>query len=71
MKKQFTYGRPITIEKIGYGQYIVRSGKISVHSTDSTIWDWCDDDENLEKMEEAQRAALRLIVNSDAYNEEV
>lgn len=71
MKKQFTYsGLEIKIEKTGYGQYIIRSGKISVHSTDSTIWDWCDDDEDLTKMEEAQRAAYRAIVNSDAYNEE-
>ena len=72
MKKQFNYGGlPIEIEKKGYGQYIIRSGQVALRSTDSTIWDWCDDDDNEAKMEEAQKAAHRLIVNSDSYNEDV
>ena len=35
----------ITIEKTGYGQYVLSGLGISVHCTDSEIWDWCDDDE--------------------------
>ena len=79
MKKNFTYwlfglesvvGIEIEIEKTGYGQYIIRGGKVAVHCTDSEIWDWCDDEENPTKMKEAQRAAFRAIVNSDSYNEE-
>ena len=71
MKKQFKYGGlPIEIKRTGYGQYTLCSGNVALHCTDSEIWDWCDDDENMEKMEAAQIAALRMIVSSDAYNEE-
>ena len=30
----------ITIEKTGYGQYVLSGLGTSVHCTDSEIWDW-------------------------------
>nr|DAM63490.1 MAG TPA: hypothetical protein [Caudoviricetes sp.] len=59
----------ITIEKTGYGQYVLSGLGISVHCTDSEIWDWCDDDwcdddENEDKHLAAKESAYRLLVNS-------
>lgn len=54
----------ITIEEVGYGQYVLSGLSTSVHCTDSEIWDWCDDDENEEKHLEAKESAYRLLVNS-------
>ena len=54
----------ITIEKTGYGQYVLSGLGTSVHCTDSEIWDWCDDDENEEKHLSAKESAYRLLVNS-------
>ena len=54
----------ITIEKVGYGQYVLSGLSTSVHCTDSEIWDWCDDDEKEEKHLEAKESAYRLLVNS-------
>mgnify|MGYP001173937550 FL=1 len=54
----------ITIEQVGYGQYILRGIDISVHCTDSEIWDWCDDEENEEKHLSAKESAYRLLINS-------
>lgn len=54
----------ITIEEVGYGQYVLSGLSTSVHYTDSEIWDWCDDDENEEKHLEAKESAYRLLVNS-------
>lgn len=54
----------IAIEKTGYGQYVLSGLGISVHCTDSEIWDWCDDDENEDKHLAAKESAYRLLVNS-------
>ena len=54
----------ITIEKVGFGQYVLSGLSTSVHCTDSEIWDWCDDDETEEKHFEAKESAYRLLVNS-------
>lgn len=61
MKKTFNYnGTEIVIEKLaGYGQYTING----YHCTDSTIWDYCDDDENPDKMELAQNAAYNFVIN--------
>lgn len=52
----------------GYGQYEVSAryhGKdIKVHTTDSEIFDWLDDDSNPEKHQDAKRAAYLLIRNA-------
>lgn len=52
----------------GYGQYIVsatyRGKDIKVHTTDSEIFDWLDDDGNKEKHQNAKRAAYGLVVRA-------
>lgn len=50
--------------RTGYGQYVLSGLGISVHCTDSEIWDWCDDDENEDKHLAAKESAYRLLVNS-------
>ena len=54
----------ITIEKIGYGLYILTGMGTSVPCNDSEIWDWCDDEENKEKHLAAKETAYRLLVNN-------
>lgn len=54
----------ITIEKIGYGLYILEGMGTLVPCNDSEIWDWCDDEENEEKRSAAKEAAYRLLVNN-------
>ena len=54
----------ITIEKTGYGQYVLSGMGTSVHCTDSEIWHWCYDDENGEKHLSAKESAYRLLANS-------
>lgn len=62
MKKTWNYnGVDYTMTKTGYGQYNLNG----YHCTDSSIWDWCDDDENEEKMMEAWKAAERFVKDQD------
>lgn len=63
--KTFTFhNATITIEKAGYGQYTLHGLGTSVHCTDSEVWDWCDDEENKEKHEDAKRTAYNLLKNA-------
>ena len=58
MIKVWNYnGVDYEMKKTGYGQYVLNG----YHCTDSEIWDWCDDDSNEEKHEEAMKAAERFI----------
>ena len=52
----------------GYGQYYVTAtvngDKIKAHTTNSEAFDWFNDDENLEKHEEAQEYCHDLAVRT-------
>lgn len=63
--KTFTFhNATITIEQTGYGQYTLRGLGTSVHCTDSEVWDWCDDEENKQKHQDAKRTAYNLLKNA-------
>lgn len=64
MKKFEIHNEIITIEKVGYGQYTLRGLGTSVHCTNSSIWDWCDDEDNEEKHLAAMQAAFDLLEKS-------
>lgn len=58
MKKTWNYnGINYEMVKTGYGQYILNG----YHCTDSSIWDWCDDDSDEDKYMAALDAAERFI----------
>lgn len=64
MKKFEFKNQEISIERTGYGQYILRGLGTSVYTTDSSIYDWCDDDSDESKYMEAQERAYQLLINS-------
>lgn len=51
----------MSITCTGYGQYKIQGLGISVHITDSEIWDWCNDDGNRKKHNDARRKALQYL----------
>ena len=62
MKKVFYYeNQGITIELLSRGSYMLSHGGTKVRITDSSIWDWCDDESNPEKHEQAKREAWGYI----------
>lgn len=62
MKTFKFHNATITIEITHmYGRYVLRGLNTSVLCEDSTIWDYCDDDENPEKMREARRRAYWML----------
>ena len=65
MRKTFSYNDlEITIEKMGYGVYRLESVVTSLTITDSSIYDWCDDDSDPEKHEQAKREAQLYITRA-------
>lgn len=62
LMKTFEYnGEIITIELISYGEYMLRGLNASVRCTDSEVWDWCNDDSNEFKFEEAKKTAYNML----------
>lgn len=61
MKKTWIYnGRNYEMVRTsGYGQYTLNGH----HCTNSSIWDWCDEESNEEKYQEAMESA-ELFVKS-------
>ena len=70
MKKTFEYkDLQIAIDRTNaYGHYWLRSnvnGKpVELLIDDSSIYDWCDDDSDLEKHEQAKREAYGYIMRA-------
>lgn len=63
--KKFNYnGQEFTITRTGNGQYSIESEGISVHTTSSYYFDDCDNDDNEEKMQEAQKMLARQWSNA-------
>lgn len=47
------------IEKQGYGQYKISRSGYKVHTTNSWAVDWCTNDSDIRKMEQARREIVR------------
>lgn len=68
MKKHFTFnGVDVTITNTGYGQYTI-SGEIdgksyNAHTTDSVLVDDCDNEDEPDKMYEAQQRAYYILLD--------
>ena len=54
----------MSISNAGYGKYTLKGLGISVHITDSDIWDWCDDNGNIKKHNNARRKAFQYLANN-------
>ena len=67
MTKSFSFhNAKMSLEFKGHGSYILRGLNQSIYFTDSSVWDYCDDDENYKKCLEARRTAydeLKSIFN--------
>ena len=59
------------VSQAGYGQYNIKGLGVQIHTTDSFIWDWCDDLSNKKKCYEARRRAYKLVKSQSKFAKNV
>ena len=59
------------ISQAGYGQYNIKGLGVQIHTTDSFIWDWCDDLSNKKKCHEARRRVYKLVKSQSEFAKNV
>jgi len=65
MRKTFEYnGFEFIIDVLSRGHYRLLGGGMTMAITDSSIYDWCDDDSDPEKHEQAKREAYGYITRA-------
>ena len=64
MKTFKFHNATITIAPKGSGQYVISGLGKSIHSTDSIMYDWCDDDSNKAKQKSARKSAYKALKNN-------
>lgn len=64
MKTFKLHNATIVVTPKGRGYYSISGLGKSVHSTDSIMYDWCDDDSNKAKQKSARQAAYKALKNN-------
>lgn len=65
MRKTFEHNnKQLEIDIIGHGVYRLTSGMVSTTIYDASIYDWCDDDSDPEKHEQAKREGYGYITRA-------
>lgn len=65
MTKTFKFhNAEMSIEAVSSGAYVLKGMNTNIFTNDSTIYDYCDDDEHPLKCKEAKRTAYKLLKNN-------